>query len=104
MREHRAVSTARALAVLAATLTVAAALALDAPAVGKTKEAPKEAPKGELKSFWDDPCSFSFCILDKRGRTFAVAAITRKLRCHSVEDNVCTCRSGHRATAQGCRR
>jgi len=100
MREHRAVSTARALAVLAATLTVAAALALDAPAVGKTKA----APKGELKSFWDDPCSFSFCILEKRGRTFSVAAITRKLRCHSVEDNVCTCRSGHRATAQGCRR
>ena len=46
----------------------------DAPAVGKSKG----APKGELKSFWDDPCSFSFCVLDKRGRTFAVAAITRK--------------------------
>ena len=100
MREYPRVSTARALAVLAATAMVAATVTLSAPAIGKTKG----APKGELKSFWDDPCSFSFCILDKRGRVFPVAAITLKLRCHSVEDNVCKCRSGHRATAQGCRR
>ena len=89
---------------LAALGIIAGLLALPAIAQDAKTKAKGNDPLGLMGFFDDDPCSFSYCISDSKGRVVAVPVITLSLRCYRVEGNVCHCRPGHRATARGCRR